>query len=668
MTDIRATLGESRVFLPSPDFTRQAQVSAAALQRLHAEAAQDLNAFWMHKAREHLHWKKPFTQGMDASRAPFYTWFADGTTNASYNCLDRHLPALADKPAILFEGEPGDRCTITYGQLHARVCKAAAALQARGVGVGDRVVIFLPHIPEAVVAMLACARIGAIHSVVFGGFSAQALADRIADCGARLLITADGNYYNGKVVPLKSVADEALQKPGCGGVEAVWVVRRTGAQVPMQAQRDVTWDAVMASAKAACAPVWLPSEHPLFLLYTSGSTGRPKGIVHGTGGYLLGAQVTFQWVFDWRPDDVYWCTANVGWVTGHSYVVYGPLAAGATQVMYEGGPTAPHPGRFWEICARYGVSVFYTAPTAIRALMRFGEAVVQAHDLRALRLLGSVGEPINPEAWMWYRDIIGGGRCPIVDTWWQTETGSIMISPMPGVTPAKPGSCTLPLPGIDAAIVDEAGSPVTEPGRGGLLVIRQPWPAMLRTLWGSDARYESTYWQRLGPRTYVAGDGAHRDEDGYIWILGRIDDVLNVSGHRLGTMEIESALVAHPAVAEAAVVGGKDAIKGESVIAFVVLRSRDDIAHVDPALVHTLRQWVAQQIGAIARPDAVYFCDGLPKTRSGKIMRRLLRSLAREEPITDDTSTLESPQSFEALAKRVQAAQDEKVGRPRRDG
>ena len=425
----------------------------------------------------------------------------------------------------------------------------------------------------------------------------------------------------------------------------------------MQNARDVAWDAVMAQAHADCAPVWVHSEHPLFLLYTSGSTGKPKGIVHCTGGYLLGAQLTFQWVFDWRPDDVYWCTANVGWVTGHSYVVYGPLAAGATQVMYEGAPTTPNPGRFWEICARYAVSVFYTAPTAIRALMRFGDADVQKHDLQALRLLGSVGEPINPEAWMWYRETIGAGRCPVVDTWWQTETGSIMIAPIPGVTPTKPGSCTQPLPGIDVAIVDEGGAAVTDPGKGGLLVIRKPWPAMLRTLWGSDARYESTYWQRFGPQTYVAGDGAHRDEDGYVWILGRIDDVLNVSGHRLGTMEIESVLVAHPTVAEAAVVGGTDAIKGESVIAFVVPRSRGDIAQLDPALAATLRQWVAQQIGAIARPDAVYFCDALPKTRSGKIMRRLLRSLARKEPITDDTSTLENPQSFEELAKRVRAAQ-----------
>ena len=657
MTDIRATLGESRVFAPDPEFARQAQISAQSLAALHAEAEADPAAFWAHQARQHLHWDRPFSQILDASRPPFYTWFADGTTNASYNCLDRHLPALADKPAILFEGEPGDRSVITYGELHARVCRAAAALKAQGVEQGDRVVIFLPHIPEVVVAMLACARMGATHSVVFGGFSAQALADRIADCGARLLITADGNFYNGKVVALKSVADEALRKPGCSSIEAVWVVRRTGAEVPMQAGRDLRWDAVMTSASATCPPSWVGAEHPLFLLYTSGSTGKPKGIVHSTAGYLLGAQRTFQWVFDWRPSDVYWCTANVGWVTGHSYVVYGPLAAGATQVMYEGSPTAPHPGRFWEICARYGVSIFYTAPTAIRALMRYGDAVVQQHDLSALRLLGSVGEPINPEAWMWYRDKIGGGRCPIVDTWWQTETGAIMIAPVPGVTATKPGSCTKPLPGIDAAIVDEAGVPVTQPGHGGLLVIRKPWPSMLRTIWGSDARYESTYWQRLGPHTYVAGDGAHRDEDGYVWILGRIDDVLNVSGHRLGTTEIESVLVAHAAVAEAAVVGGTDPIKGESVIAFVVPRGHGRIADVDPALAATLRQWVAQEIGAIARPDTVYFCDGLPKTRSGKIMRRLLRSLARKEPLTEDTSTLENPQSFEELAARVRAAQ-----------
>ena len=642
MADIQSILNEQRVFPPSSQFSSKARIpSGAALQALVQRAAAGPEAFWAEQARALLSWQQPFTEVLDRSGAPHYRWFGDGTLNVSHNCLDRHLPRLRDKVAIHFEGErDGDRRQLTYGALHAEVCRFANGLRGLGLVQGDRVVILLPHVPEAVVAMQACARLGLIHSVVFGGFSAESLKDRIEDAGARLLITADGGWRGGKVVELKQTADKALAK-GCKSIEKVVVLQRTGSPVAMQEGRDISWANLLQGASAHCEPVWVNSEHPLFLLYTSGSTGKPKGIVHSSGGYLLGALCTMRWVFDIQEHDVYWCTADVGWITGHSYVNYGPLAAGASLVMYEGGPTFPHNGRFWEICQRYRVSIFYTAPTAIRALMRGGDAVPKAYDLSALRLLGSVGEPINPEAWMWYHTVIGGERCPIVDTWWQTETGAIMMAPVPGAVPTKPGSCTLPLPGVAAAIVDEQGNPVTAAGQGGFLVITQPWPSMLRTLWNDDARYVQTYWQRFGNRFYVAGDGAHRDEDGYFWILGRIDDVLNVSGHRLGTMEIESALAAHPKVAEAAVVGKPDALKGESVFAYVVLRGGRPTGADAEATAQALRAWVGEQIGAIAKPDTVRLCEGLPKTRSGKIMRRLLRNIARGEAITDDISTLD---------------------------
>jgi acetyl-CoA synthetase len=511
------------------------------------------------------------------------------------------------------------------------------------------VVIYLPLVPEAVVAMQACARIGAIHSVVFGGFSAISLKDRIEDAGARCVITADGGWRGGHVVELKAATDKALAD-GCPSVETVFVLRRTGAAAAaMVPGRDVWWHEAVADQPAACEPEWVDAEHPLFLLYTSGSTGRPKGIQHSSAGYLLGAKVTSRWVFDLRHDDVFWCTADVGWITGHSYVAYGPLAAGATLVMYEGAPTFPAGDRFWELCARHGVTIFYTAPTAIRALMKLGDALPARHDLSKIRLLGSVGEPINPEAWMWYHRVIGGGRCPIVDTWWQTETGAMMIAPVPGVTTLKPGSCTQPLPGIFADIVDDEGHSVTTPGAGGYLVIRRPWPSMLRTIWGDNARYVETYWSKFRHRFYVAGDGAHRDADGCFWIMGRIDDVLNVAGHRLGTMEIESALVAHPRIAEAAVVGRPHEIKGEAVAAFVVCRGERPQGEAAAALTRELRDWVAEQLGAIAKPEDIRFADNLPKTRSGKIMRRLLRAIARGEPITQDISTLENPAIVEQL-------------------
>ena len=643
MADIQSILNEQRVFPPSSQFSSNARIpSRDALSALSQRAEADPDAFWAEQAHDLVSWERPFKQVLDSSAAPHYRWFADGTLNVSYNCLDRHLPRLRDKVAVHFEGErDGDRRSLTYGALHEQVCRFANGLRSLGLVQGDRVVILLPHVPEALVAMQACARLGLIHSVVFGGFSAESLKDRIEDAGARVLITADGGFRGGKVVELKHTADKALAL-GCKSIEKVVVLQRTGTNKDLQPGRDVRWDDLVKDVDAHCPPVWVDSEHPLFLLYTSGSTGKPKGIVHSSGGYLLGALCTMRWVFDLQDKDVYWCTADVGWITGHTYVNYGPLAAGATQVMYEGGPTTPHNGRFWEICQRYAVSIFYTAPTAIRALMRFGDEVPKGYDLSALRLLGSVGEPINPEAWMWYHTVVGGERCPIVDTWWQTETGAIMMAPVPGAVPTKPGSCTLPLPGVAAAIVDEQGAPVTAVGQGGFLVMTRPWPSMLRTIWNDDARYVQTYWQRFANRFYVAGDGAHRDADGYFWILGRIDDVLNVSGHRLGTMEIESALGAHPKVAESAVVGKPDEIKGESVFAYVVLKGGRPSSSEAEAVIKELRAWVGEQIGALAKPDTIRLCDGLPKTRSGKIMRRLLRSIARGEPITDDISTLEN--------------------------
>jgi acetyl-CoA synthetase len=646
--DIKSVLLEERSFPPSKEFAARVRLTAAAADALYKKAATDYLGFWGELARSELVWDKPFTQTLDDSRAPNYRWFADGRLNVSYNCLDVHLAERGHQTALIFEGEPGDIRRLSYRELHAEVCRCANALTAQGVRAGDRVVIYMPLIPEVVIAMHACARIGAVHSVVFGGFSAASLKDRIEDAGAKLLITADGGRRGGHIIELKAAADQALAG-GCPTIERVIVYRRTGAAVPMDAQRDVWWHDVVEGQSPVCEPVTVDAEHPLFLLYTSGSTGKPKGIQHSSAGYLLGAKLTTQWVFDLRPDDVFWCTADVGWVTGHSYVAYGPLAAGATVVMYEGAPTVPDGGRWWKICQTHGVTIFYTAPTAIRALMKLGDELPAGYDLSRLRLLGSVGEPINPEAWIWYQRVIGRGRCPIVDTWWQTETGSIMISPLPGVTATKPGSCTRPLPGIDADIVDNRGRPVSSPDAGGYLVIRKPWPSMLRTIWGDNARYLETYWKRFQNRFYVAGDSAHRDKDGYYWIMGRIDDVLNVAGHRLGTMEVESALVSHPRVAEAAVVGKPHEIKGEAIFAYVVCRGARPSGGDTHTLTAELRAWVGQELGAIAKPDEIRFADNLPKTRSGKIMRRLLRALARGEEISQDISTLENPAIIDQL-------------------
>ena len=615
---------------------------------MYAEAEADHVGFWAARALEELTWETPFSQVLDTSNAPNYAWFTDGRLNVSYNCLDVHLPSLGDKPAILFVGEQGDRRELTYAELTARVCAFANALLAQGITSGDRVVIYMPMVPEAVIAMQACARIGAVHSVVFGGFSAQALRDRIIDAGAKLLITADGAYRGGHIVELKRSSDKALES-GCETLRKVIVLKRTGEAVPMQPGRDLWWHDAVDGQPKECAPAAFPAEHPLFLLYTSGSTGKPKGIQHSSAGYLLGAKLTSRWVFDLQADDVFWCTADVGWVTGHSYVAYGPLAAGATIVIYEGAPTYPDAGRFWQICQDLGVTIFYTAPTAIRALMKFGDEVPAAYDLSKLRLLGTVGEPINPEAWMWYHRTIGHERCPIVDTWWQTETGAIMIAPVPGATPTKPGSCTRPLPGIAADIVDEQGNTVTAANAGGYLVIRKPWPSMLRTIWGDNQRYIDTYWTQFGNRFYLAGDSAHRDADGYFWIMGRIDDVVNVSGHRLGTMEVESVLVAHPRVVEAAVVSRPHEIKGESIFAYVVFRGERPVGEEAEKLAAELRDWVGEQVGAIAKPDDIRFTENLPKTRSGKIMRRLLRAIARGEEITQDTSTLENEAILDQL-------------------
>ncbi len=645
--NIESILKEKRSFPPPPAFTARARIKPADLEDLHRRARADHVGFWADLAAKELKWQVPFTRALDDSRAPNYRWFTDGQLNASVNCLDVHLAERGHKTAVLFEGEPGDVRRLSYRELHAEVCRFANALKAHGIRRGDRVIIYLPLVPEVLVAMHACNRLGAIHSVVFGGFSAPALKDRIEDTEAKLVITADGGWRAGQVIELKAAADKALAS-GCPSVRHMIVLKRTGKAVPMTHGRDVWWHDAVAGHEPVCEPEWVDAEHPLYLLYTSGSTGKPKGIQHCTGGYLLQAKLTTQWVFDLRDDDVFWCTADVGWVTGHSYVAYGPLAAGATVLIYEGAPTFPDGGRFWKICAGHGVTVFYTAPTAIRALMKLGEELPRKYDLSKLRLLGSVGEPINPEAWIWYHRVIGASRCPIVDTWWQTETGAILISPLPGSTATKPGSCTRPLPGIDADIVDDHGDSVTRPDAGGYLVIRKPWPAMVRTIWGDNDRYLDTYWSKFDNRYYVAGDSAHRDKDGYFWIMGRIDDVLNVAGHRLGTMEVESALVAHPRVAEAAVVGKPHEIKGESVFAFVVCRGARPTGDID-ALVKELRDWVAAQVGAIAKPDDIRFADNLPKTRSGKIMRRLLKSVARGEEITQDVSTLENPAILEQL-------------------
>lgn len=639
--NITSVLKETRLFPPPADFAAKAFIpNAAEYERLAQWAKDDPDAFWAESAKA-LHWFKPWDKVLEW-KEPFAKWFVGARINASYNCLDRHLTgSRKTKPAIVWEGEPGDTRTLTYEQLHREVSKFANALKKLGIQKGDRVTIYLPMVPEAAIAMLACARIGATHSVVFGGFSADAVADRNNDAKSKLVITADGGWRRGKVVPLKANVDQALEKSP--SVEKCVVLNRCNTAVPMKQGRDVWWHEIVADASADCPAEPLDSEHPLFILYTSGSTGKPKGILHSTGGYLLGVAMTHKWVFDIREDDIYWCTADVGWVTGHSYIVYGPLANGSTVVMYEGAPNHPREDRFWEIVAKYKVTVFYTAPTAIRAFVKWGDKWPKGHDLSSLRLLGTVGEPINPEAWIWYHQMIGGGRCPIVDTWWQTETGAIMITPLPGAIATKPGSATRPLPGIDAAIVDKQGRELPA-NQGGFLVIRRPWPSMLRTIYGDDARYKEQYWSQV-PGCYFTADGARRDEDGYFWIMGRVDDVINVSGHRLSTMEVESALVHHPKVAEAAVVGRPDELKGEAIACFVTLRSG-----VDPsdALKKDLCEHVVKEIGALARPDEVRFTDALPKTRSGKIMRRLLRDVAGGKATTQDTTTLED---FSVLAR-----------------
>ncbi len=647
MNNLESILTENRVFQPNPEFAAHARIgSLDAYNALVAEAQSDYEGFWARQAREFVTWDTPFSTILDDSNAPHYRWFTDGKLNASVNCIDRHLPAKAQKVAIIAEADDGSVREITYQQLHDEVAKLANGIKSLGITQGDRVIIYMPMIPEASIAMLACARIGAIHSVVFGGFSAEALRDRINDTGARMVITADGGMRGGRTVPLKSAVDKALEA-GCPSVEKVVVFERLG-NVTLNAGTDVAWSTLTASQSTTCEPVMVEAEHPLFLLYTSGSTGKPKGVQHATGGFLVNAALTNAWVFDLNDDDVYWCTADVGWITGHSYVTYGPLALGVTQVMFEGIPSYPDGGRFWQMIERHKVSVFYTAPTAIRALMKLGDDVPAKSDLSSLRLLGTVGEPINPEAWMWYHRVIGGERCPIADTWWQTETGAHMIAPLPGAIATKPGSCTRPLPGIIADIVDDEGNPVGH-NQGGNLVIKKPWPSMIRTIWGDDARFKRGYFPEKLKGYYLAGDSARRDDDGYFWIMGRIDDVLNVSGHRLGTMEIESALVAHPLVAEAAVVGKPHDVKGESIVAFVVCKGDRPQGDAADAMVKTLRDWVAEQIGPIAKPDDIRFGDNLPKTRSGKIMRRLLRGIAIGELPQGDVSTLENPAILEQL-------------------
>ena len=652
MSNIESVLQESRVFPPPEAMVKQANVPGmAAYEAMCREAERDFEGFWAKHAREALLWHKPFTRTLDESKAPFYEWFADGELNASYNCLDRHLGTQPDKVAIIFEADDGKVTKVTYRELYHRVCQFANGLKKLGIAKGERVLVYMPMSVEAVVAMQACARIGATHSVVFGGFSAKSLQERIIDAGAIAVITADGQFRGGKEIPLKPAVDEALAMGGCDTIRDVVVYRRSGSAVPMAAPRDKWWDDVVAGQARDCEPTWVGAEHPLFILYTSGSTGKPKGVQHSTGGYLLMAALTMKWVFDSKPADIFWCTADVGWVTGHSYIAYGPLAVGATEVVFEGVPTYPDAGRFWKMIQDHKVNVFYTAPTAIRSLIKAGGDLPRKYDLSSLRILGTVGEPINPEAWMWYHETVGGGRCPIVDTWWQTETGGHMITPLPGATPLVPGSCTLPLPGIMAAIVDETGQDVPN-GQGGLLVVKRPWPSMIRTIWGDPDRFRKSYFpEELGGRLYLAGDGAMRDrERGYFRIVGRIDDVLNVSGHRLGTMEIESALVANSRlVAEAAVVGRPDDLTGEAVVAFVVLKGPRPTGEAAKEMARELRDWVAKEIGPIAKPKEIRFGENLPKTRSGKIMRRLLRAIAKGEEITQDVSTLENPAILEQL-------------------
>ena len=634
--NIESLQKEDRVFAPSEEFANAAHVkSVKEYEELHQRSIDDPEGWWSEQA-SNLKWQKPWDTVLDWSGAPFAKWFEGGQLNAAENCLDRHVEdGNGDRVALHFVGEPGDTRDVTYAELLADTCKFANALKSRGINKGDRVLIYMPMVPEAAVAMLACARIGAVHSVVFGGFSAQSILDRLEDSEAVAVITADGGWRRGGVVPLKANVDAALGD--YGGVKTTFVLRRCENDVEMKEGRDVWWHEVTADVPNECAPESLEAEDPLFILYTSGSTGKPKGILHTTGGYMTYTATTFKYIFDHKEDDIYWCTADVGWITGHSYIVYGPMANGATQVMYEGAPNYPDWNRFWEIIEHYKVSIFYTAPTAIRAFIKAGDEHVDKHDISSLRLLGTVGEPINPEAWMWYRDKIGGGRCPIVDTWWQTETGGIMISPLPGAMPTKPGTATRPFFGVDAAIFDESGNPCG-PNEGGKLVIRKPWPSMLRTIYGDDKRYKETYWNEYGDTIYVAGDGARADEDKNFWIVGRLDDVLNVSGHRLGTAEVESALVSHDAVAESAVVGRPHEIKGQGVVAFVTFKEGvEDSAELKAEL----RNHVGKEIGAIAKPDEVVFAPRLPKTRSGKIMRRLLKEIVAGGDVKGDTTTLE---------------------------
>ena len=653
MSQIESVLVENRVFPPSEEVVKRATISGmAAYEALCKEAETDYTGYWGRLAKEHVVWKQPFTSVLDESNAPFYKWFADGKLNVSYNCLDKNVEAgLGDKVAIIFEADGGAVSKVTYKELLSRVAKFANALKAKGIKKGDRVIIYLPMSIEGIVAMQACARIGAIHSVVFGGFSAKSLEERILDAGAVAVITADEQTRGGKNIPLKPAVDEALTLVGANSpVKTVIVAKRTGGACNMVAGRDVWWTDAEAGQSDVCEPEWVEAEHPLFLLYTSGSTGKPKGVQHSSGGYLLHAIMTMKWTFDIKPTDVFWCTADIGWVTGHTYITYGPLACGATEIVFEGVPTFPDAGRFWKMIQDHKVSIFYTAPTAIRSLIKAGGDLPKKYDLTSLRLLGSVGEPINPEAWMWYYNEIGGGRCPIVDTFWQTETGGHMITPLPGVTPLVPGSCTLPFPGIQAAIVDETGHEL-EWGKGGFLVVKKPWPSMIRTIWGDPERFKKSYYpEDLGGRLYLAGDGAVRNaKTGNFTITGRIDDVLNVSGHRMGTMEIESALVANPLVAEAAVVGRPDDLTGEAICAFVVLKGSRPSGEDAKRVIKELQDWVGKEIGPIAKPKDIRFGENLPKTRSGKIMRRLLRSLAKGEEVTQDVSTLENPAILEQL-------------------
>ena len=659
MSAIESVLVENRVFPPAPAVVAAAHISGmASYDALCQEAAADFEGYWARLARENVVWTRPFTRTLDESNAPFYKWFDDGELNASANCLDKHVGTpVENKTAIVFEADDGAVTRVTYKELLARVSQFANALSAQGVKKGDRVIVYMPMTVEGVIAMQACARIGATHSVVFGGFSAKALNERIIDAGAVAVITANFQMRGGKELPLKSIVDEGIAMGGCDTLKCVLVYQRTATACAMVAGRDKTFDEALRGQSPVCPPVSVGAEHPLFILYTSGSTGKPKGVQHATGGYLLWAHLTMKWTFDIRASDVFWCTADIGWITGHTYVAYGPLAAGATQVIFEGVPTYPHAGRFWEMIERHKVSVFYTAPTAIRSLIKASEADDKVHpksfDLSSLRILGSVGEPINPEAWMWYHKHVGGERCPIVDTFWQTETGGHMITPLPGATPLVPGSCTLPLPGIMAAIVDEVGNDIPN-GSGGMLVVKRPWPSMIRTIWNDPERFKKSYFpEEMGGTLYLAGDGAVRSIDrGYFRITGRIDDVLNVSGHRLGTMEIESALVSKTdLVAEAAVVGRPDDLTGEAVCAFVVLKRSRPTGEEAKKIAAELRNWVAKEIGPIAKPKDIRFGDNLPKTRSGKIMRRLLRSIAKGEAITQDTSTLENPAILEQLAQ-----------------